>query len=167
MTCCTHTNNSNLHCMNIKNVILAFNQYRIVRHPALSLNISYRRPRASETISIDRLIILPKSAHRGGRSKALAASKLKPCQNIFNRCTIKQVLSFLQFLLPSFDAPSLHNLPLFPVTEGMYVNRLKEIQSCWDLVVFQALLLSTELIFMYLYLSIFLILVCQQLFPSS
>ena len=39
-TCCTHTNNSNLHCMNIKNFTFAFNQYRIVRHPAVSLNIS-------------------------------------------------------------------------------------------------------------------------------
>jgi len=153
--------------MNIKNFTFAFNQYRVVRHPALSLNISYRRPRASETIWIDTLIIFCKNAYRGGRSKALAASKLKPCQDIFNRCTIKQLLSFLLFPLPSFDAPSLHNLPLFPVTERMYVNRLKEFQSCWDLVVFQALLLSTVLIFLYLYLSIFLILVCQQLFPSS
>jgi len=108
--------NSNLHCTNIKNFTFAFNQYRIVRHPALSLNISYRRPRASETIWIDTVIMFSKSAHWGRRSKALAASKLKPCQDIFNRCTIKQLLSFILFLLPSFDVPSLHNLPLFPVT---------------------------------------------------
>lgn len=161
MKWCTHTNDIILYFRNIKNFTFAFNQYHFVRHPALSLNISNWK-----ADNIFQKCI--QSAYKG--RKAFAASNLKPWQDILNRCTKTQLLSFLLFPLPSVDAPSLHNSPLFPVTEADVrkpTNRLNEFQSCWDLVVFQTLLFSSLLIFLYLYLSIFLILVCQQLFPSS